>query len=141
MKIEEQVLSIEQMKHLQELGVDISDASMCWLKYTGTDGVVRYLINANDISCHVMPFMEAFPTYSIGDLIEKLPKHIDSWNDNRIVIEGDEDVDYWYAVYKNRYEDAETEYFDSENLLTALYNLLCWVAETHKELLNKNNQE
>ena len=141
MKIEEQVLSIEQMKHLQELGVDTSDASMCWLKYTGTDGVVRYLINANDISCHVMPFMEAFPTYSIGDLIEKLPKHIDSWNDNRIVIEGDEDVDYWYAVYKNRYEDAETEYFDSENLLTALYNLLCWVAENHKEVLNKNNQE
>ena len=90
MKINEQVLSIEQMKHLQELGVDTSDASMCWLKYTGTDGVVRYLINANDISCHVMPFMEAFPTYSIGDLIEKLPKHIDSWNDNRIVIEGDE---------------------------------------------------
>lgn len=141
MKIEEQVLSIGQMKHLQELGVDTSDASMCWLKYTGTDGVVRYLINANDISCHVMPFMEAFPTYSIGDLIEKLPKHIDSWNDNRIVIEGDEDVDYWYAVYKNRYEDAETEYFDSENLLTALYNLLCWVAENHKEVLNKNNQQ
>ena len=141
MKINEQVLSIEQMKHLQELGVDTSDASMCWLKYTGTDGVVRYLINANDISCHVMPFMEVFPTYSIGDLIEKLPKHIDSWNDNRIVIEGDEDVDYWYAVYKNRYEDAETEYFDSENLLTALYNLLCWVAENHKEVLNKNNQQ
>lgn len=136
MKINEQVLSIEQMKHLQELGVDTSDASMCWLKYTRTDGVVRYLINVNDISCHVMPFMEVFPTYSIGDLIEKLPKHIDSWNDNRIVIEGDEDVDYWYAVYKNRYEDAETEYFDSENLLTALYNLLCWVAETHKEVLN-----
>lgn len=140
MKINEQVLSIEQMKHLQELGVDTSDASMCWLKYTRTDGVVRYLINVNDISCHVMPFMEVFPTYSIGDLIEKLPKHIDSWNDNRIVIEGDEDVDYWYAVYKNRYEDAETEYFDSENLLTALYNLLCWVAENHKEVLNENNQ-
>ena len=31
MKIEEQVLSIEQMKHLQELGVDTSDASMCWV--------------------------------------------------------------------------------------------------------------
>lgn len=31
MKIEEQVLSREQMKHLQELGVDTSDAIMCWL--------------------------------------------------------------------------------------------------------------
>ena len=30
MKIEEQVLSIEQMKHLQELGVDTSDASMAY---------------------------------------------------------------------------------------------------------------
>lgn len=24
------VLSIDQMKHLQELGLDTSDASMCW---------------------------------------------------------------------------------------------------------------
>ena len=32
MKIEEQVLSIEQMKHLQELGVDTSDASMFWVR-------------------------------------------------------------------------------------------------------------
>ena len=75
------------------------------------------------------------PTYTIGDLIEKLPKHIHGWNDNRLVIDGDEDADYWYVVYKNRYEDSETEYFDSENLLTALYNLLCWLAKTHKELL------
>ena len=32
MKIEKQVLSIEQMKHLQELGVDTSDASMYWVR-------------------------------------------------------------------------------------------------------------
>ena len=47
MKIENQVLSIEQMKHLQELDVDTSDASMCWVagedadeedKDTGHDG-------------------------------------------------------------------------------------------------------
>ena len=30
MKIEEQVLRREQMKHLQELGVDTSDASLVW---------------------------------------------------------------------------------------------------------------
>ena len=27
-----QVLSIEQMNHLQELGLDTSDASMCWCR-------------------------------------------------------------------------------------------------------------
>ena len=134
MKIEEQVLSIEQMKHLQELGVDTSDASMCWLDFEDNEPMeVVVFIPEVVLGYTIHKF---YPTYSIGDLIEKLPKHIDSWNDNRIVIEGDEDVDYWYAVYKNRYEDAETEYFDSENLLTALYNLLCWVAENHKEVLN-----
>ena len=127
MKIEEQVLSIEQMKHLQELGVDTSDASMCW---AGND------VAPNDGAAFDLGY-DGIPTYTIGDLIEKLPKHINGWNDNRLVIDGDEDADYWYVVYKNRYEDSETEYFDSENLLTALYNLLCWVAETHKELLVK----
>ena len=37
MKIEEQVLSIEQMKYLQELGVDTSDASMCWVAGEDTE--------------------------------------------------------------------------------------------------------
>ena len=38
MKIEEQVLSIEQMKHLQELGVDTSDASMFWIRAERMEG-------------------------------------------------------------------------------------------------------
>ena len=144
MKIEEQVLSIEQMKHLQELGVDTSDASMVWIKQDPTllpDNIKElWLVDTYHDSLKPMVEQEDsdfVQTYTIGDLIEKLPKHINGWNDNRLVIDGDEDADYWYVVYKNRYEHSETEYFDSENLLTALYNLLCWVAETHKELLVK----
>ena len=139
MKIEEQVLSIEQMKHLQELGVDTSDASMCWLKYTGTDGVVRYLINANDISCHVMPFMEAFPTYSIGDLIEKLPKSTDFGD---LLIEFcNSDLGYGDWDCSELYGIEALQNFKDKPLKNALYDLLCWVAENHKEVLNKNNQQ
>ena len=138
MKIEEQVLSREQMKHLQELGVDTSDASLAWYMSPNAN---QWKIKIKDKLAHEMLRRISperyIPTYTTGDLIEKLPKHINSWNDNRLVIDGDEDADYWYVVYKNRYEHSETEYFDSENLLTALYNLLCWVAETHKELLVK----
>ena len=144
MKIEEQVLSREQMKHLQELGVDTSDASMVWIKQDSTllPDNIKELWWVDTYYDSLKPMVEQedsdfVQTYTIGDLIEKLPKHINGWNDNRLVIDGDEDADYWYVVYKNRYEDSETEYFDSENLLTALYNLLCWVAETHKELLVK----
>lgn len=146
MKIKEQVLSIEQMKHLQELGVDTSDASMYWVRAKRIIGKQRNNILDNEMGkwrlslskniVHSVDWaVESVPTYTIGDIIEKLPKNIDSWNDNRLVIEGDENTDYWYVVYKNRYEDAEIEYFDSENLLTALYNLLCWVAINRKELL------
>ena len=138
MKINEQVLSIEQMKHLQELGVDTSDASMCWLKYTGTDGVVRYLINANDISCHVMPFMEAFPTYSIGDLIEKLPKSTDFGD---LLIEFcNSDLGYGDWDCSELYGIEARQNFKDKPLKNALYDLLCWVAENHKEVLNKNNK-
>ena len=134
MKIENQVLSIEQMKHLQELGVDTSDASMCWLKYTGTDGVVRYLINANDISCHVMPFMEAFPTYSIGDLIEKLPKSTDFGD---LLIEFcNSDLGYGGWDCSELYGIEALQNFKDKPLKNALYDLLCWVAENHKEVLN-----
>ena len=139
MKIEEQVLTIEQMKHLQELGVDTSDASMCWLKYTGTDGVVRYLINVNDISCHVMPFMEAFPTYSIGDLIEKLPKSTDFGD---LLIEFcNSDLGYGDWDCSELYDIEALQNFKNKPLKNALYDLLCWVAENHKKVLNKNNQE
>ena len=146
MKIEEQVLSIEQMKHLQELGIDTSDASMVWIKQDSTllPDNIKELWWVDTYYDSLKPMVEQedsdfVQTYTIGDLIEKLPKHINGWNDNRLVIDGDEDADYWYVVYKNRYEHSETEYFDSENLLTALYNLLCWVAENHKELLEVKN--
>lgn len=41
-----QVLSIDQMKHLQELGLDMSDASMCWCLFLGDkkkNGNLKYM--------------------------------------------------------------------------------------------------
>ena len=75
MKIEEQVLSIEQMKHLQELGVDTSDASMCW---AGND-VVPNNGAAFDLG------YDGIPTYTIGDLIEKLPEMIGIYHNRPII--------------------------------------------------------
>ena len=130
MKIEEQVLSIEQMKHLQELGVDTSDASMCWVagEDTSTDEEEWNLIIPNNF---LMPYN--IPTYTTGDLIEKLPKNIDGSN---LLIEfcasdlgyGDWDCGELYGI------NAQQK-FNDKSLKEALYDLLCWVAENHKELL------
>ena len=123
MKIEEQVLSIEQMKHLQELGVDTYDASMCW---AGND-VVPNNGAAFDLG------YDGIPTYTTGDLIEKLPKNIDG---SCLLIEfcasdlgyGDWDCGELYGI------NAQQK-FNDKSLREALYDLLCWVAENHKELL------
>ena len=74
LKIEEQVLSIDQMKHLQELGVDTSDASMCWLDFEDNDPMEVAVFNSDFKFGY--PMCKVYPTYTIGDLIEKLQKNL-----------------------------------------------------------------
>ena len=124
MKIEEQVLSIEQMKHLQELCVDTSDASMCW---AGND-VVPNNGAAFDLG------YDGIPTYTTGDLIEKLPKHfyIKEAQIYMVALNGSGAFQVWYdKVPKSSKSDG--------TIKNALYKLLCWVAENHKELLEVKN--
>ena len=79
MKIEEQVLSIVQMKHLQELGVDTSDASMAYYKISRDNQPDKWILGIANIKvASVMlsnGITEMEPAYTTGDLIEKLPKH------------------------------------------------------------------
>ena len=131
MKIEEQVLSIEQMKRLQELGVDTSDASMCWVtgEDTSTDEEEWNLCIPNNF---LMPYN--IPTYTIGDLIEKLPKSIDlgfGEYDLELSIKGE----YVEVQYENDYDDYTPFFCANLSLIESLYRILCWLAENHKELL------
>ena len=120
MKIEEQELRIEQMKHLQELGVDTSDASMCWV---GND-VVPNNGAAFDLG------YDGIPTYTTGDLIEKLP------NCNS---------DYEFQVtIRNHFTESickqnkvMEDYITSRNPINALYRTLCVVAQYFPQLLEE----
>ena len=132
MKIEEQVLSIEQMKHLQELGVDTSDASMCWLDFGDNEpmevAVFVPQIMLGYATCKI------YPTYTIGDLIEKLPKSIDlgfGEYDLELSIKGE----YVEVQYESDYDDWTPFFCSNLSLIESLYSILCWVAENHKELL------
>ena len=141
MKIEEQVLSREQMKHLQELGVDTSDASMYWVRAKRIIGKQRNNCLDNDIGkwrlslsksiVHSVDWaVESVPTYTIGDLIEKLPKHfyIKEAQISMVAINGSGAFQVWYdEVPKSNKSDG--------TIKNALYKLLCWVAGNHKGLL------
>ena len=70
------------------------------------------------------------PTYTIGDLIEKLPKHFNTKEEqiSMVAINGSGAFEVWYDnVPKSNKRDG--------TIRNALYKLLCWVAENHKELL------
>ena len=133
MKIEEQVLSREQMKHLQELGVDTSDASMCWVAGEDADEGEWNLIIPNNflLPCNI-------PAYTIGDLIEKLPK---SDNSGDLLIEyRNSELGYGVWDWGELYGINAEQNFKDKPLKNALYDLLCWVAENHKELLEVRNE-
>ena len=133
MKIEEQVLSHEQMAHLEELGVDTSDASMMWYCCNKK----WYLQINNELSqgvANVMNRADLFvPAYTIGDLIEKLPKQI-GWYDLSVCWKNE------CVKYDDWISEEVTDYigdfnFEYRPLIEALYDCLCWAAENHKELI------
>ena len=133
MKIEEQVLSREQMAHLQELGVDTSDASMIWVVNKENPSIVSTDVNdplpyVGNCAC------DFIPTYTIGDLIEKLPKSIDlgfGEYDLELSIKGE----YVEVQYENDYDDYTPFFCANLSLIESMYSILCWLAENHKELL------
>ena len=79
MKLKDQVLSIEQVRELQELGFDVEKyASMCWLAYTSDEEPYEkeYSLFILDEFCYESASLEPTPTMSIGDIIAVLPTHI-----------------------------------------------------------------
>ena len=139
MKIEEQVLNIEQMKHLQELGVDTSDASMAYYNTSRDNQSDKWILGIANIKvASVMlsnGITEMEPAYTTGDLIEKLPKYYYA-KENPI---GMCAINGSGAFVVNYYNIANTYIMKDDTIKNALYKLLCWVAEKHKELLEVKN--
>ena len=123
------MLSREQMAHLVELGVDTSDASMMWYHCDDGNAERWYLQINNELSQGIARIMKGtvdcfVPTYTIGDLIGKLPKGIEG---NYLYIKY-----CWEYGYERIYRRL---YVDEDSHIERLYELFCWVAENHKELI------
>ena len=129
------------MKHLQELGVDTSDASMYWVRAKRIIGKQRNNVLDNEMGkwrlslsksiVHSVDWaVESVPTYTIGDLIEKLPVSINRIQDRKILIEGE-----YTEVRYTKGGDYCPLFYSRSLFIELLYNRLCEIAEKHKELL------
>ena len=112
MNINDQVLSIEQVRELQELGFDVKKyASMCWVTYTSDEEPYEkeYNLSILDEFCYESASLEPTPTMSIGDIIEALPTHIGKYVLNinrRDVSYYDNSTNILLYAYRYRFIDS-----------------------------------
>lgn len=133
-----QVLQIEQMQHLKELGVDTKNASMCYRRmtrnYRGEIIEGRYVLSFNQpiISSNFETY-EVIPTFTLQDILDLLPVIIENdYNKlelriKRFVYENDKIM---YAVLYEKQDYIDWLIMHSnENLIDSAYDMLCWCAE------------
>ena len=130
MKIKEQVLTIEQMKFLQDLGVDTSDASMQYRLVHDVEEPPYWELEIHEQDAISFDDEEdVIYTYTVGDLIEKLSNAIISYYEFRVTIKN-------HSTESVFMEDKVIEdYATGRNPKDALYKTLCLVAKHYIELL------
>lgn len=134
-------LTPDQMAELKSLGLDCSDASMCWI-----NGVL-----VADCDCSVMTALRAMnkpvPAYTLEDILMKLPPLIDGALltiqkiDKRAYIWHNKAT--WGIAYMTcEYDSEDTHSTHStgarkviltNDLITGLVDMLKWVLQNHHD--------
>lgn len=117
-----QVLSIEQMEHLQELGLDTSKASCYIWESEGKEYL--YWGKCEDAN--------GIPTFTLQDILELLPKEICS---NEITIYNHRVYRWWCIYYFGIYS------VENKSLIDAAYEMLCCCAENGDIKVNEVSYE
>lgn len=124
------VLSIEQMKHLQELGLDTSDASMYWARVSHgsrvddkSKGKWFLSLHKEFQTCGFMSY-ESIPTYTLQDILGKLPCFIGNQ-----VLTIQKLADSYTCLYMNPYTRFFINITEGKELIDAVYDMLCWCIE------------
>lgn len=136
-----QVLSIEQMQHLKDLGVDTSKASAYWYRIIQNkgDGNIRVISDweltfSLNIACCTGHTLESVRTSTLQDILDLLPATVD--DDYRLYI--DKGLVLWTVGYVDAVSEDIYEDFRERDLIDAAYEMLCWCAvngyiKTNKE--------
>lgn len=132
------VLSRERMLRLEDLGIDISKANMCWV-YDLTRSLERKWC-LRVYTDHLRVIAEAgkdrglyVPTFTMNELMNAIPKSVFVENGQRsLMIDYDNnEVGYWgYDAVSSEFNMAGAVDCDyNEPLMDKLYSLLCWAAQ------------
>ena len=138
-----QCLDVQQMQHLQEMGLKLKETMLYWVVYEvgHENSFVTTKENAMEVideSCGMLP------AYTLQDVLGALPKEI-TYENKRCWASIDlEDgfIGYYYENYSLYYKWA---YFEAvmkdESLIDAAYELLVWAIENKFVETNKKRNE
>lgn len=120
-----QALSFKQMKHLQKIGFDTSDGSMCFeWNESDSDNMVVTSLDADTNYDHCRT------TYTLQDILDKLPCFI-----GKEVLTIQKLADSYTCLYMEPYKITE-----SKELIDAAYDMLCWCIENGYVKVRKEEQ-
>ena len=114
-----QVLSIEQILYLKELGLDTSDGSMCFeWNQSDSDNMVVTSLDADTNYDH------SRKTYTLQDILDKLPCFI-----GKEVLTIQKLADSYTCLYMEYYSRSIIKITERKELIDAAYEMLCWCIE------------
>lgn len=135
-----QVLSVEQMKYLKDLGVNTSDASMiliatdddgCMLLWEDAEKAIKHHLydvyfniyyvesSSYDHSCK-----KECGVFTLQDILDKLPCFI-----GKEVLTIQKLADSYTCLYMEPYSRSIIKITESKELIDAAYDMLCWCIE------------
>ena len=135
-----QVLDVQQMQHLQELGLELKETMLYWVVYEAghENNFVTTKENAMEVideSCGMLP------AYTLQDVLDILPTEIKPaerrfW----LRIDLSDECLYYYYDDCNLVEHRKKVigYDGIDGLIDAAYSLLCWCIENGYLDINKN---
>lgn len=133
MIMNEQVLSIEQMQYLTELGIATSKASMIWRLLPECFRIPEdHYVAVRESS--EKKDDENIPTFTLQNMLNIMPKQlkikVESYRtpvDCLLMIDVANNCVYYECFVWQQYDRAK--YFDGVNLISSAYKMLCWLAE------------
>lgn len=130
-----QCLSIEQMKHLNEIGLDTSNASACWFRVLGFGDLRVFTLWSLAFNKYISKTegldTQIVPTFTLQDILDLLPEMTTFYKLNTPT------CDLWYT--KEDLWCNEKVSFEGENIIDTAYEALLWCIENGYVKTNKED--
>lgn len=119
-----QILNVEQMKHLQELGMKLKETMMYWTNLHKEKQ--DWFMTGNPVGRLFAD--ECLPAYTLQDVLDALPRFVTYQNRTYDLLINMEQ----YVMEYFRGSDIDTLVgvkFENTSLIDAAYSMLCWCIE------------